>query len=142
MLSTSASITALRKREWVIKVTTYEVLHQPFDLEVHKKTFQHYLEVIIDEVGTVHYAVPSHQEWLIQKARKMQSVTREQLYDLCPPEYYFDVIGWLTQTTKCIAVWDESYVGNPNEQQLRTLNILEENHLFTHKGGGYRKNEC
>lgn len=122
----------------MLKVTTYEVLHQPFDIEVHKRTFHYYLEVIIDESGIVHYAVPSHQEWLIQTACKKQGITREQLYDLCPPEYYFDVIGWLTQVTGCIAVWNESYIGNPNEQQLRTLNILEENHLFTHKGG-YRK---
>ncbi len=112
-------------------MTTYEVLHQPFDIEVHKQTFHCYLEVIIDESGTVHYAVPSHQEWLIQKACKKQSITREQLYDICPPEYYFDVIGWLTQITGCIAVWDECYVGIPNEAQLNTLDILKEQHLFT-----------
>lgn len=112
-------------------MTTYEILHQPFDIKVHKKVFHYYLEVIIDEVGTVHYAVPSHQEWLIQKACKKQGIPREQLYDLCPPKYYFDVIGWLAQITKCIAVWNESYIESPNESQLMMLKLLEENRLFT-----------
>ena len=34
------------------------VLHSPFYVETHKKTFKNYLEVMIDEDGIVHYAVP------------------------------------------------------------------------------------
>ena len=41
-------------------MTQQDVLHAPFDLEIHKKTFIDYLEVIIRPDGTVEYAVPSH----------------------------------------------------------------------------------
>ncbi|GAB6761703.1 hypothetical protein [Bacillus cereus] len=39
-----------------------ETLRGPFDIETHKKCFVDYLEVVIDEEGTVMYATPSHQE--------------------------------------------------------------------------------
>lgn len=109
---------------------TLEILSKPFDMEIHKKYFHNYLEVIIDEHGTVHYAVPSHQEWLINNACEKSSITREELYDRCPPEYYFDVIGWLTKITECIAVWNNYYKGKPNDQQCNKLKQLESNGLF------------
>lgn len=108
-----------------------EILRQPFDIEIHKKKFINYLEVIVDEEGTVHYAVPSHQEWLIQKACRKLNISREGLYELCPPEYYFDVIGWLTNVTGCVAVWGDSYKGKLNEPQYDTLKLLESERLFT-----------
>ena len=40
-----------------------------FDLEKHKQTYVQYLEVVILEDGTVEYAVPSHQEKLIEIGR-------------------------------------------------------------------------
>lgn len=111
-------------------MSVYEILRQPFDIEVHKKTFHCYLEVIIDEVGTVHYAVPSHQEWLIQKACKQLTISREELYDSCPPDYYFDVIVWLTKITGCVAVWDDDYRGELNKHQYDKLKQLESERLF------------
>lgn len=36
-------------------------LYSKFDIDKHAETFINYLEVIIDENGVVHYAVPSHQ---------------------------------------------------------------------------------
>lgn len=111
-------------------MNTLEILNNPFDITTHKKYFYNYLEVILDEYGTVHYAVPSHQEWLIHKACEKYALTREALYDLCPPEYYFDVIGWLTKITGCVAVWDNSFIGHLNERQYNTLKYLESEKLF------------
>lgn len=47
-----------------------KILHSPFDLKIYKSKFIDYFEVCIDRTGTVHYAVPSHQEWLVQKLAK------------------------------------------------------------------------
>lgn len=41
-------------------------LYCKFDIQKHKETYKNYLEVIIDEEGSIHYAVPSHQEFLIR----------------------------------------------------------------------------
>lgn len=40
----------------------YDV-YSKFDLEKHKQRFENYFEVIIEEDGMIHYAVPSHQEF-------------------------------------------------------------------------------
>ena len=61
-----------------------------FDLEKHKQTYVQYLEVVILEDGTVEYAVPSHQEKLIALACQKKGVSRQELNDLCPREYYYD----------------------------------------------------
>lgn len=37
-------------------------VYSEFDIEHHKKTFIHYLEVVIDGNGKIMYAVPSHQK--------------------------------------------------------------------------------
>ena len=109
----------------------YTVLHSPFDIDVHQHTFTHYLEVILREDGTIEYAVPSHQEKLIEIACNKLSVTREELYRMCPPEYYLDVITWLTKETECIAVWNNYYMGGLNELQLESLYKLQEAGLYT-----------
>lgn len=66
-------------------------LRSEFDIEQHKKTFIHYLEVVIDENGEIMYAAPSHQEKLISLACERLNVTREKLNAMCPQEYYFDL---------------------------------------------------
>ena len=49
-------------------MTQDEVLHSPFNIETHKKTFINYLEVVITSDGVIHYAIPSHQEFYINYA--------------------------------------------------------------------------
>lgn len=88
-------------------MSDYEVLCSPFDIETHKKTFIHYFEVILCRDGTVVYAVPSHQEKLIAIACEKLSVTREQLSDMCPPEYYGGFMEWLCKITGCCALWED-----------------------------------
>ena len=91
-------------------------LHSEFDIEQHKKTFIHYLEVLIEEDGHVVYAVPSHQELAIKMACKALKLTRKQLEDLCPPEYYSDFMTWLMSQIKAISVWEGMYCGTANEK--------------------------
>ena len=110
--------------------TQQEVLHKPFSIEKHKETFVNYLEVCIDRCGIVHYAVPSHQEWLISRYMKEHQCTREQLFDLVPTDYYFDIMLWLCYETKCIAVWDCAITGRPNELQILALERLKTANLY------------
>ena len=82
----------------------YDILHSPFDIDIHKAVFTNYLEVIILADGTVEYAVPSHQEKLILLGMEKTGLNRDEFYNSCPREYWFDVLTWLTMKTGAIAV--------------------------------------
>lgn len=110
-----------------------KILRGKFDIEIHKKTFVNYLEVVIREDGTVEYAVPSHQEKLIRIAMDRLKVSRQELYNLCPPEYYFDVVKWQCMVSRCVAVWDDFYIGMPNEMQQKALQNLKYHELYRGK---------
>lgn len=111
----------------------YDV-YSEFDLEQHKKHFVNYLEVMIDENGKVHYAVPSHQEWAIAEACKRLGVTRKQLGDMTPPEFYFDWLNWLLAQCKGVAVWEDFYIApEVNKRQYAALRRLK-------LGGVYKGN--
>ena len=106
-------------------------VYSDFDMEQHKKTFIHYLEVVIDESGKIMYAVPSHQEKLISLACKKLNITREELNAMCPQEYYFDLMTWLCKISGACAVW-ENFIqcDNLTEQQIMALQMLKENELY------------
>lgn len=57
-----------------------KILHSPFSITVHKRTFTNYLEVVITSDGTIMYAVPSHQEMLIYLACKKCKLKEAGLY--------------------------------------------------------------
>lgn len=105
-------------------------LHSKFDIEKHKNKYVHYLEVIITQDGDVHYAVPSHQEFLIKLACDQLNITRNQLQAICPKEYYFDFTYWLTMITHSVAVWENFTIGDLNEFQMLKLHELKENSLY------------
>lgn len=107
-----------------------EVLHSPFNIETHKKTFINYLEVVILKDGTVEYAVPSHQEKLVALAINKLNITRQELEDMCPQEFYFDYNVWLASLTDTICVWNDFYQGVLNEQQRETLEKLKSENLY------------
>lgn len=107
-----------------------ETLRNPFNIETHKQVFINYLEVVIDAEGVVHYAVPSHQEWLIKRALEKLGINRKDLYDKCPDEYCLDIMTWLTEVTGCISVWDDRYIGKPNNMQVDTIMKLHDNKLY------------
>ena len=74
-------------------MTEQQILHSPFNIETHKKTFINYLEVVILENGIIEYAIPSHQEKLISICCKQLNIDRNELAKMCPQEYYFHYLS-------------------------------------------------
>ena len=109
-------------------------LHSKFDIQKHKATFVGYLEVIIDENGTVMYAVPSHQEKALALAEEKLGKTRKEISDMCPREFYFDYLNWLLSLTGAIAVWNDD-VSAPaiTVKQAAVLRALKLNGLYKGK---------
>lgn len=104
------------------------VLHAPFDIMTHMKTFVEYLEVIIHPNGTVEYAVPSHVLKLQEIYGKTSDEMFEEFYNsldtLCEPA------EWLCKKTGCISVWNNGYAGTANEAQKEALRKLKEYQLY------------
>ena len=101
-------------------------VYSEFDLEKHKQTYVNYLEVLIDEEGTIMYAVPSHQEKGVKLACARLNVTRQELEARCPKEYYFNFMPWLCMTAKVVFVWDDRCVAeNPTIKQIGALRRLK-----------------
>lgn len=108
-----------------------QVLHSPFNIETHKRTFINYLEVVILEDRTIEYAVPSHQEKLIRICLNKLDITRDELYEMCPLfEFYFDFNIWLSQMSGAIAVWNDRYEGIANTEQKKILKRLKMHGLY------------
>lgn len=106
-------------------------LHSDFDPKLHKQTFIHYLEVIIDENGKIMYAVPSHQEKMIKLVCEKLNVTREKLYEMCPEEYYFDLMTWLSRISGNCAVWENQVIGDKfTAEQIKALQMLKNEGLY------------
>lgn len=107
------------------------VLHGPFNMALHKATFVNYLEVVIDIDGVIHYAVPSHQEFIINyMVETYKYGSREALYNVIPREYWFDMMTWLTGQSGIVAVWNDRYIGILNERQKETLEQLQRAGLY------------
>lgn len=101
-------------------------VYSEFDLEMHKKTYVRYLEVVIDSDGKVHYAVPSHQEKAIRMACAKLGVNRDELMAMCPREYWYDLHTWLCKVAEIVLVWNDGCVYDcPNVKQIGTLRLLK-----------------
>jgi hypothetical protein len=101
-------------------------LHSPFDLEKHKQTYTNYLEVVITEDGTIMYAVPSHTEKVTALACARLHLSRKELSDMCPPQYYFDYITYLCMAANAVAVWNDHCVApNPTSKQIAAMRRLK-----------------
>lgn len=110
-----------------------DVLNNAFNVEIHKKTFINYLEIVIDPEGVIEYAVPSHTGKLENILMKKLKVDRTALSHLCPKEYWCDYNTWLCKETNYIMVWGapQSFViGTPNEKQQVALDMLKKEGLF------------
>lgn len=107
-------------------------LYSPFNLEKHKQTYVNYLEVLIDEDGTIMYAVPSHQEKGVKLACARLNVSRKELDALCPREYYCDYMTWLCMIAKVVFVWNDRCVSvNPTIKQIGALRRLKMAGVYT-----------
>lgn len=101
-------------------------VYSEFDLDKHKQTYVNYLEVLIDEDGTIMYAVPSHQEKAISLACSRTGLSRKSLDELCPQEYYGDYLTWLCMVAKVVFVWNGHCVAvNPTVKQIGSLRRLK-----------------
>ena len=109
-------------------------LYSKFDIEQHKKHYINYLEVILFPDGSIEYAVPSHQEKLISICCEQLKVSRDTLYEMCPNEYYGDVIVWMCNLSGCAALWSNNIVKsdtNPlTNAQYKTLEKLKEANIY------------
>lgn len=117
----------------MIEVTNdLSVLKGKFDIELHKKTFRRYLEVIIDPEGVVHYAVPSHNERLIKYIMNTSGFDRDQIEGMV--SVLWATCGGTAEAlcamSKCISVWTNFYIGKPNDKQRETLQKLQDNGLY------------
>lgn len=101
-------------------------IYSPFDLEKHKQTYINYLEVIIDKTGKIMYAVPSHTEKAIAIACSELNVSRDQLMDMVPRDYYCAMHEWLCKVAKIVMVWTGgcTFV-EPNSKQIAALRRLK-----------------
>ena len=107
--------------------TMQRVLHAPFDINTHKKTFINYLEVIIKPDGTIEYAVPSHMMKLTEIYGKS---TDEMFEDYYKDSSGLDPIQWICKQTGCISVWEDGYTGHANAAQKRALWMLINNGVY------------
>lgn len=107
-------------------MTQDEVLHSPFNIETHKKTFVNYLEVVITSDGVIHYAIPSHQEFCINYAIQLGLFkSRKALY-----EYFEHSCFDIEQITRCCLVWTSHIRGYVNNNIARSLQELIKNNLL------------
>lgn len=113
-------------------MTDDEIFNMPFSIERHKQSRWLNLEVIISPDGEVCYARPSHQEFLIQKACEINKCTRDELYALCPQEYWGDFLTWLfTMTGGYIPVWEDGVIDILcTKKQYAALKTLKLNGLY------------
>jgi len=109
-------------------MTGYD-LHSPFDIKLHKQNYINYLEVVIFPDGHIEYAIPSHQEKLIQICLDQLGITRYTLERMCPKNYYCDFLTWLCTMSGCVSVWNEyivkSDVNELTKDQEYTIKLLQ-----------------
>lgn len=106
-------------------------LHCKFDYKKHNETYFYYCEVIILPNGTVHYAVPSHSEFLKKYIATKQHIPEKDVYKYLKDKYQqsaFILYGLdtLLDETKAIAVYYNTYYGTPNKKQLKVLQRLQD----------------
>lgn len=106
-------------------------IYSDFDIRKHAENFVHYLEVIIEPDGSVHYAIPSHQEYMIGYICQRDGITPHELESRCPWESYFNFMEWLCRESRCLSVWTNHVMGfEPTAAQIRTIELLREKGLL------------
>lgn len=60
-------------------------------------------------------------------ACQKKGVSRQELNDLCPREYYYDFLTWLCMQANAVAVWNNDccYGLSINRKQIGTLRKLK-----------------
>ena len=100
-------------------------VYSKFDIDKHAEHFINYLEVVIDEDGEIHYAVPSHQMFMenILKRNVGESAFNQMIME--DKSAWTDYLSILCKYSNYVPVSNEFYYGNPNEKQLHILQQLK-----------------
>lgn len=112
----------------------YEVLQKPFDVNIHKKVFVNYLELVITEDGIPHYANPSHTEYLYKLACDKLNMTRNEIDQyIISHGLVADFVEWMIDQTNAVLIWFDFYKGKPNQKQCDTINMLIKEGVMFHE---------
>lgn len=105
-----------------------DIIYSEFDIETHKKNFIDYLEVVITDDGIIHYAIPSHNEFVYKLLiDKFKLKDKDDLYEFLKNlPIYIDP----TQLAKCCCVWVNNVNGYVNNKILKSLKLLQDNELL------------
>lgn len=107
-----------------------------FDMEKHKQKYINYLEVLILEDGKIVYAIPSHQMKAEQLCCEKLGISKQQLWAMCPKEYWCDYLTWLLTICGVVSVWNKFYQtgnGGLNTKQRAKLKQLKMNGIYQGK---------
>lgn len=114
-------------------MTEYELYHSPFSIKRHKSMpYRVSLEVIIAPDGSIEYANPSHQEYLIRKVMEKNNWTRDETMEACPKEYYCSFMEWLSPMSGgYVPVWENWVLDvKLTPEQVKALHMLKSAGLF------------
>lgn len=103
-------------------------LYSSFDIDKHKATFINYLEVIITNDGVIHYAVPSHQQYVSNIVKKEHTLTDKEFCAVMPMSSFHE---FLLAYSGAVMVWSHGYAGIPNKKQLLQLQLLHDEGLLS-----------
>lgn len=106
-----------------------ETFSMPFSIERHIHTFVNYCECVIDENGTILYAVPSHERKLMNIVMEKYNMTLDKLTDKAEHEDgQWDWINWLMRNSKCMCVYtcgyaipDDDFMTDHQHKSLQSL---------------------
>lgn len=89
-----------------------------------------YCEAILFEDGSIDYAIPSHQEYLVAEYMKRTGMSKEEVWEEIP--ITASPIDWLIDKTKCIIIWYDSFMRNKTitQSQFNSLSKLKENKII------------
>ena len=107
-------------------------LYSTFDIDQHKATFIDYLEVIITNDGVIHYAVPSHQQYVSNIIKKEHLLNEEEFCAVMPMTAFHE---FLLAYSGAVMVWSHGYTGIPNKKQLLQLQLLHNEGLLAESVG-------
>lgn len=71
-----------------------------------------------------------HKEKLLAIIAQQHGISRDEAQALCPEEYHYDYITWLTMESGCVSVWNQFIVGSPSPPQMAALTMLWEEGLY------------
>ena len=103
---------------------TTALLYEPFDIKKHVANFICYCEVVIWPDGKIEYAVPSHQQKLIDCYAQIEGISHEEAYQQCKDDW--SLYDSLMKKTGICQIWyDHVYNEVPlTDAQLKSINML------------------